>query len=414
MKRKIMTEKTIAVLFILALCLGVFAGCGRFQKKETAQPTETEMSVETTGTETESAAETETAAIPGTEENGFMEADEEYLFADLDLRNPADIETAADRILAISDLSGAGKVDQKAYPDGYNYFGVMKSHAQGGLVQCAYEYYLHREGEAPDSLTAKIRELREYVKPFSFTRKETSIRENGSDVIVELELTGAHGMSKVPPTLLCISRDQGQSWKYWLISYAYDFLYYNTSTDDLAFASKYLGNTASNPEPVVVVLENMGEKIWRKETGLFTPKYEWYFESDILALEEGENGQAEVEVGCRGMYDPELEDTYIQISRFDSASENGEVLRQDGEFLHMMQIYLEQADEEIFPESSKRNLTIEEIEAWKVLSERAIPKAYQEILERAVEEIHTRAGEELNDFEQYNIELLEEAEAEME
>ena len=37
-----------------------------------------------------------------------------------------------------------------------------------------------------------------------------------------------------------------------------------------------------------------------------------------------------------------------------------------------------------------------------------------EILERAIAEIRARAGEELNEFEDYNINLLEEAEAEME
>ena len=63
-------KKAIAMLCILTFSLGVFAGCKKSEKNETAQPTETE-----------SAAETETAdplKVPEEKETKAPDFEEEY------------------------------------------------------------------------------------------------------------------------------------------------------------------------------------------------------------------------------------------------------------------------------------------------------------------------------------------------
>lgn len=405
-------KKSIAILCILTLCLGVFAGCKKSEKNETAQPAETESAAET---ETAAPAETETTVVTETEVESSQAADEEYLFADLDLSDPADIGKAADRILEISDLHTGDVIDQKAVPEGYNDFGITKTEAQAGIVLGAYTYYVAKGNTPEDSLTVKMEEINTLLSPYSLSQKvSANLKPAGSDsepVFVELVFEGTAGMSKVPPTLLNLSTDGGKSWKYWLISYLYGGI--KCSGSDFAFTSKHLGNTASNPEPVLVVFENMGENIWEKGIGIEPAKCAEFFDADVLAIEKEENGQTTVKVGFRGQFDPQEEDMYIQTMLFNRDGD-GEVISKDEDFLHMAEVWAQETDEEIFPESSERNLTVEEIEAWKVLSERVVPMAYMDILERALEEIRTRAGNELNEFEEYNINLIEEAEAEME
>lgn len=94
-------KKMIAMFCVLTLCLGVLSGCGNAQKKESAQPAETETIAPA---EMESAAEaeteaalTETKAEPQTADPADPEAaDPDYLFADLDLSDLSDLEEAAD------------------------------------------------------------------------------------------------------------------------------------------------------------------------------------------------------------------------------------------------------------------------------------------------------------------------------
>ena len=405
-------KKAIAMLCILTLSLGVFAGCGKSKKNETAQPAETESAAVT---ETAAPAETETPVVTETEVETSQTTDEEYLFADLDMSDPADIEKAADRILAISELHTGDAIDQKAVPEGYNDFGITKTEAQAGIVLGAYTYYVAKGNTPEDSLTAKIEEINTSLSPYSLSQKiPANLKPDGADsdpVFVELVFEETAGMSKVPPTLLNLSTDGGKSWEYWLNSYLYGAI--KCSGSDFAFTSKYLGNTASDARPVLVVFENMGENIWEKEIGIGPASCAGYFDADILSINKGEDGQIQVKVGYRGQFDPEAEDMYFQTMLY-SKDVDSEVLSRDEDFMHMAEIWAQQTEGEIFPESSERNLTIEEIEAWKVFSERAVPRAYMEILERAIEEIRARAGDELNEYEQYNIELLEEAEAEME
>ena len=405
-------KKTIAMLCILTLSFGVFAGCKKSEKNETAQPAETESSAET---ETAAPAETETAPAAETEKETFQEADEEYLFADLDLSDPADIGKAADKILAIPELHTGDAIDQKAVPEGYNDFGITKTEAQAGIVLGAYTYYV-AEGNTPgDPLTAKIEEINTSLSPYSLSQKvSANLKPDGADsdsVIIELVFEGTAGMSKVPPTLICLSTDSGKSWDYRLTSYLYGEI--ACSGSDFAFTSKHLGNTASDAKPVLVVFENMGETVWEKEIGIEPASCAEFFDTDILSIEKGKDSQTKIKVGYRGQFDPKAEDMYFQTMLYGRDGE-GEVLTRNEDFMHMAEIWAEQTEGEIFPESSKRNLTVEEIEAWKVFSERAVPRAYMEILERAIAEIRARAGEELNEYEDYNINLLEEAEAEME
>lgn len=405
-------KKTIAMLCILTLCMGVFAGCKKSEKNETVQPAETESAAET---ETAAPVETETAAVTETEAEPSQAADEEYLFADLDLSDPAGIEKAADRILETSELHTGDAINQKAVPEGYNDFGITKTEAQAGIVLGAYTYYVALGNNPDESLDTKVQEINIKLAPYSLAQKLTEDLQPGGEgsgnVIVEMVFEGTAGMSKVPPTLICLSTDSGKSWDYRLTSYLYGEI--KCSGSDFAFTSKYLGNTASDAKPVLVVFENMGESTWEKAIGIEPLSCAEYFDADILSIEKGEDSQTKVKVGYRGQFDPQTEGMYFQTMLY-RRDGDGEVLSKDEAFLHMAEIWAQQTEGEIFPESSERNLTVEEIEAWKVFSERAVPRAYLEILDRALEEIRARAGEEPNEFEEYNINLLEEAEAEME
>ncbi len=310
-------KKAIAILCALTLCLGALSGCGNSQKKESAQPAETESAAESESaadTQTAPPAETETAAVTESEAEPSREADEDYLFADLDLRDPADLEEAADRILAIPELHTGEVIDGKAVPEGYNNFGITKTEAQAGIVLSACMYYTAL-GKNPDqTLETKAQEINSKLTPYSLTQKLTAdLQPDGGspeNVIVETVFVGLAGMSKVPPTLICLSTDGGKSWDYRMTSYLYGAI--KCSGNDFAFASNYLGNTAADPMPTLVVFENMGESIWEKEIGIEPAEGIVLYEADVLAVEKGGDGQTQVKVGYREQSDPQAEDKYFQ------------------------------------------------------------------------------------------------------
>lgn len=307
-------KKLIATICLLTFCLGLLSGCGNSQKKESTQPAETESAAEA---ETE-AALTETEIEPEA-------ADPDCLFADLDLSDPADLEEAADRILAIPDLHTGEAIDEKAVPEGYNDFGITKTQAQAGIVLSACMYYTAL-GKSPDqTLETKAQEINTKLTPYSLAQKLTADLQpggdNSEDVIVETVFVGTAGMSKVPPTLICLSTDGGKSWDYRLTSYLYGAV--KCSGRAFAFTSNYLGNTAADPEPVLVVFENMGENIWEKEIGIEPVQDIELYEADVLAIEKGEDGQTQVRVGYREQSDPQTEDAYFQTMLY---SRDGEGL----------------------------------------------------------------------------------------
>lgn len=325
-------KKMIAMFCVLTLCLGVLSGCGNAQKKESAQPAETETIAPA---EMESAAEAETeAALTETkaEPQTADPADPDYLFADLDLSDLSDLEEAADRILATPELHTGEAIDEKAVPEGYNNFGITETQAQAGIVLSAYIYGTALEKNFEQSLETKVQEINSKLTPYSLTQKLTADLQTGGDdsenVIVEMVFEGTAGMSKVPPTLICLSTDGGKSWDYRLTSYLYEAV--KCSGNDFAFTSNYLGNTAADPKPVLIVFENMGESIWEKEIGIEPTEGMGLYEADVLAIEKGEDGQTRVKVGYREQSDLETEDVYFQTMLYSRDGE-GIALSEDEE-----------------------------------------------------------------------------------
>ena len=317
-----MVKKLIATICLLTFCLGLLSGCGNSQKKESTQSAETESAAE---------AETE-AALTETEPQTEDPDDPEYLFADLDLSDPADLEEAADRILATPELHTGEAIDEKAVPEGYNHFGITKTEAQAGIVLSACMYYTGLGKNLDPALETKAQEINSKLTPYSLAQKLTADLQpdggNSENVIVETVFVGTAGMSKVAPTLICLSTDGGKSWDYRLTSYLYGAI--KCSGSDFAFTSNYLGNTAADPNPMLIVFENMGESIWEKEIGIEPAEGMRLYEADVLAIEKGQDGQIQVKVGYREQSDMQTEDMYFQTMLYSRDGE-GIVLSEEEE-----------------------------------------------------------------------------------
>ena len=103
-------------------------------------------------------------------------------------------------------------------------------------------------------------------------------------------------------------------------------------------------------------------KVSGKRIGIEPASCAEFFDTDILSIEKGKDSQTKIKVGYRGQFDPKAEDMYFQTMLYSRDGE-GEVLTRNEDFMHMAKSEHNRTRRRDFPESSERNLTVEEIEA---------------------------------------------------